>query len=305
MKSNTDNPDSDEYGLQGNLDLQSPQVVINLFHNATEANLQSKYRIGATAYLPGNGQLLMSGDVHDHGTNLRRLLKLAYLDRSEQQHLILHELIHGRHRVNGRDLSIRTLARIAALKLTYPDQVHLLQANHELAQLSGDEISKSGVSVVESFNLGVDFIYGVEADAVRTAMGRFIRSLLLAVKCPNKIMCTHSLPTPRRLATFDATVLDRVPTDNDLCAGGSAHLLVWGRNHTQDLADVLGQIWQVDLFVMGHQQAEMGYKTEGHSMLVIASDHDHGLALPIDLSTRYELNDLVKQLVPLASVMLS
>ena len=56
---------------------------------------------------------------------------------------------------------------------------------------------------------------------------------------------------------------------------------------------------------MGHQPAEMGYETQGRSMLVIASEHNHGMALPIDLSTRYELNDLIDKLVPLASVMLS
>ena len=58
----------------------------------------------------------------------------------------------------------------------------------------------------------------------------------------------------------------------------------------------------VRLFVMGHQPAEMGYFALGESMLVIGSDHDHGQGLPIDLARRYQRDDLVRELVPLASV---
>ncbi len=284
------------------LDLTDAQVVTDLFDQAAEANLHSKHRQGATAHMPPEGRLWMSGDLHDNAPNLLRLLKLAKLDNSANHHLVLHELIHGPHHVNGADLSVRMLARAAALKLAHPTQVYILQANHELAQLQGQEISKGGVSVVGAFDAGVDFIYGHDAKRIRQAMDRFIRSFLLAVRCPNGILCSHSLPSPRQLPRFDPEVLNRVPTEEDLQSGGSAHMLVWGRNHTQDLADALCERWGVQCFVMGHQPAEMGYETEGRSMLVLASDHDHGLALPIDLSRHYDLDDLVAQLVPLASV---
>src|SRR5690606_37420306 len=113
-----------------------------------------------------------------------------------------------------------------------------------------------------------------------------------------------SLPAPRKIDVFDPGVLDRLLTEEDLQAGGSAHLMVWGRHHTQKVADELGEAWGVNLFVMGHQPAEMGYETEGQTMLVLASDHEHGVALPIDLGRTYTRDELVRQIVPLAAVVL-
>ena len=286
------------------LDLQDPQVVIDLFGRACQANLDQARRRGATVHLPQRHKLLMTGDLHDHGLNFQRICKLAALHLSSDRHLVLHEIVHGPDYVNGRDVSVRILARIAALKLQYPDQVHLLQANHELAQLGGEGISKDGIDVVAAFNQGIQFIYSDRADEVAQALSTFIRSLLLAVRCPNGIFCSHSVPSPRALKRFDHTVIDRVPTDEDLAPQGSAYDMVWGRNHTDELADQLAGQWEVEYFVMGHQPAEMGYEIETHRMLVLASDHSHGTVLPISTSRSYDMDAMVRQLVPLASVVL-
>ena len=284
------------------LNLQDPDVVIELFERAALVNLESPLRNGSTVRLPAEGHLTMTGDLHDNGLNFARLIKMAALHTEPTRHLILHEIIHGRHRVNGRDMSIRTLARVAALKLQYPDQVHLLQSNHELAQLGGQGISKGGVSVVREFDEAMDYLYGDDAEDVRDAMGQFIRSFILSVKCKNGVFCSHSLPSPHQLDAFDPTVIYRLPTDADLRSGGSGYVMVWGRNHTQELADHLASSWSASLFVMGHQPVEMGFETEGESMLILASDHEHGMALPIDLGKQYTMDELVAHLVPLASV---
>ena len=68
---------------------------------------------------------------------------------------------------------------------------------------------------------------------------------------------------------------------------------------------MLGEAWGVGLFVMGHQPAEMGYEPQGKTMLVLASDHDHGVALSIDLACAdYDQEKLIEQIVPLAAVVL-
>ena len=286
----------------GDLDLGDPKVVAGLFDRAARANLDHGGRAGGTQHLPAAGRAMVSGDLHDHGRNLMRLLKLARLRERPHHHLILQELIHGPHRVNGMDLSVRTLARAAALKLDFPSQVHLLLGNHELSQSAGDEILKEGGGVVEAFDRGVSYIYGSGADEVRAAMNRFIASMLLAVRFAQGIMCTHSLPSPRLMAQFDADVIERVPTAADLRSGGSAHMLVWGRRHSQAQADELAQRWGVQQFVLGHQPAEMGYLEQEDTMLILASDHEHGMALPIDLARRYERDELITDLVPLASI---
>lgn len=286
------------------LNLQDPAVVIDLFTRAAVANRQTPHRKGATIHLPEQGRLLMSGDIHDHGLNYQRLIKFARLDKSPDNHLVIHELIHGEARINGRDLSVRLLAKAAALKLKYPNQVYHMQSNHELAQISGEGIIKYGASVVETFNSGVEFIYGDEADAVHAAIEKYVRSLPLAVQCPNGILCSHSLPGPRHLLTFDHTVLKRDTTSVDLSPNGNAYNLVWGRNHNRDLLDTLAGAWRVKLFVTGHQPADWGYELVEDLLLILASDHQHGVCLPIDLSKTYTMESLVGQIVPLAAIVL-
>lgn len=286
------------------LNLQDAQVVVDLFERAAEATLNLPGRSGSVVDLPDQGRLLMTGDLHDNGLNFQRLLKLAKLDKGTDRYLILHEIVHGPGRVNGRDLSIRTLARVAALVLDHPGQVLVMLANHELSQYWGENILKDGTSVVEAFDGGIDFLYHEDAEQVREAMKKFIASQLLAVRCANGVFCSHSLPAPRKIEVFDKQVINRVPEAADLAVGGSAYMMVWGRHHNQKVADELAEAWGAKVFVMGHQPAEMGYETEADNMLILASDHDHGMALPIRLDRAYTRDDLVGELVPLASVVL-
>ena len=92
-------------------DLYDSDVVIDLFERAAAINLTSPLRQGATIQLPAHGSVLVCGDLHDYAPNFDRILKLADLEKRFDQHLVIHELIHGRHRVDNRDLSVRMLAR--------------------------------------------------------------------------------------------------------------------------------------------------------------------------------------------------
>lgn len=277
--------------------------MIDLFTQAAQANLDSPLRKGATDVLPPRGRVIMTGDLHDHGLNFQRVVQFADLEQSPDHHVILHEVIHGPHRVNNRDMSVRMLARVAALKLAFPLQVHILQSNHELAQIRGEDILKQGTSVVAAFNAGVEFMFGDDADEVRQAIDRYVRSFLLAVRLPNGILCSHSLPSPARLAGFDPAVLDRVPTPEDLSPKGSGYLMVWGRSHNAMVSDTLGKAWGVEQFLLGHQPAEMGYELQEPNMLVLASDHDHGVLLPVDLTRHYTTQELVDAIIPLVMVL--
>lgn len=207
--------------------------------------------------------------------------------------------------MNGYDLSIRILARVAALKAAFPEQVMLLLSNHELAQRNGEGILKQGASVVQQFEEGVGFLYHRFADDVMAAVGKYVESLLLGVRCANGVFVAHSLPAPRKLDAFDASVIDRVPTEEDLAEGGSAHLMVWGRRQTDALADQLAEAWGVEQFVLGHQPVEMGFETMGRRILIVGSDDGHGVGLPIDLSRTYDQDALCQAIVPLNAVSLA
>lgn len=275
------------------------------FEGAARVLLEDPARHGSCVHLPESGRVLLTGDLHDHGLNLARVLHFARLDESERAHLVLHEVIHGPNLVNGRDLSIRMLAQCARLVTRYPGRVHVLQSNHELAQMLGDGVTKSGTDMNQAFIDGAVMVYGDRADAVLEAANGYIRSLLLAVKAPNGLLTAHSLPWPKRVGEFDPGVLHRAVTDDDLRSGGSGHQMVWGRRHDDALADHLAAAWGVTTFVLGHQKAEMGHFREGRRILVIASDHNHGVCLPVELSEPADADRYEGMLHPLNAILLA
>src|SRR4029078_5283881 len=113
-------------------------------------------RIEQVVHLPEEGELWMTGDLHDHRRNFDKLLKAADLGNNPQRHLVLHELIQGDHYdATGAEKSWVTLHRAAELKCDFPEQVHFMLANHDLAQIHGRGIMKAGLSVCEAFTAGI------------------------------------------------------------------------------------------------------------------------------------------------------
>lgn len=285
-----------------NLDLADGQAVAQRLRHAADCLKNHDLRKGCCVHLPSHGQLVMTGDLHDNLINYQRILKLAQLKRSEDRYVILHEVIHGPSLVNGMELSIRMLARIADLVVQFPSQVIVMPGNHEIAQLTGENILKDSTSVVQAFTEGLEYLYGDDADDVTHATGELIRAMPLAVRTQSRMLCSHSLPAPRRIEAFDKAILTRDLTDDDYQPKGSAYDMVWGRYHNDKTSDELAKAFDVDLMITGHQPAEMGYDVETDRVMIINSDHQHGMALPINLSRTYSMDDLVAALIPLAGV---
>src|SRR5689334_24734397 len=126
--------------------------VVETFQTATEENQLSPLRIEQVVNLPEEGEVWMTGDLHDNRTNFSKLLAAADLGNNPHRHLVLHELIHGdRFDPEGRDGSWEMLYKAAELKCDHSGQVHFLFANHDLAQVHGEGIMKGGISVCEAF----------------------------------------------------------------------------------------------------------------------------------------------------------
>ena len=284
-------------------DLGDPVAMRDLFNEAASLNLSCPLRRGAVVELPEEGRAVLTGDLHDARGHLGKLLKLSRISYSENYHLVLQETIHGEDLVNGLDLSYRCLAEIAEQKVLRPDQVHHVQSNHELAQMNGEGIVKGSVSVVDAFNDGLESVFGGDAGRVGDAIGRYIGTLPLAVRCANGVMCAHSLPNGSQLRTFDAGVMDRRLTADDMSApSGAAYVMTWGRSYTDRTAEELAERWGVELFVLGHQHVEMGWDVLGSRVLILNTDHEYAHALPVDLSRRYTLNELMDEVVALRDV---
>ena len=123
--------------------------------------------------------------------------------------------------------------------------------------------------------------------------------IALRCKCPQgDILCAHSLPGPASMGRFDATILDRELTEDDYHPRqGSVHLMVWGRGYDHDQLEDLTERWGVNLFILGHEHAEQGFAVVEPNALVLNSDHERGVYLPIDLSHEPTIEQCVEKLV--------
>lgn len=274
------------------LNLQDADSVCSLLRAGAEANASARCREGSIDRVTFPGRLIATGDLHDNPLNLARLVSLANLDRDDDPdgptHLVLHEVIHSDRLVNGMDFSYRALTRVAALKAAFPERVHTLLANHELSQLVGAGIVKDGIRVVQVFNEAVDFAFSDEAPRVHNAIRAFIRSLPLALRCVcprGDILVAHSLPPPAIMQRFDPSILSRALRDDDYePRRGSAHIMVWGRGYDAELLEDLVERWGVYLFILGHEKADEGVLFVPPNAVILNSDTERGVYLPIDLS---------------------
>jgi hypothetical protein len=278
---------------------RSADQVVETFDAAKEENVLDRYRTGQVVNLPPDHEVWMTGDIHDHRSNFRKLLAAARLDENPNRHLILHELIHGDHySPDGAEDSWRMLHQAAELKCDFPDQVHFLFANHDLAQIHGEGIMKSGLSVCEAFNRGVRRDFPGQDMTVQIAITEFLLSLPLAIKCPNGLWFSHSLPTDEQIPAFDYTVFSRSPlTSADYKKRvGPVYQLIWGRKYAEAGIAQFAEKVDAKLLVTGHQPQEPGYLCIGDQLLIIDSSHNQGVFLPLSTSDRYSADDLRKRL---------
>jgi hypothetical protein len=281
--------------------LNDAQSVIDALRAGAAANLGAACRAASVDRIEGPGKLIATGDLHDNPVAMGKLVRLAGMvlneagmsddarpAASEISHLTLHEIIHSDRLVHGMDMSYRTLTRVADLKARYPEHVHVLLGNHELAQYTNAGVLKDGVRCVDVFNDGVQFTFGDDAQRVDDAIKEFIRSLPIALEVHTPrgtILCAHSVPAAAGMARFDAEIVRRELHDDDyIPRTGSAYLMTWGRGYDEQSLEDLVERWGVYMFILGHEKAEDGVLFIQPNAIILASDHERGTYLPIDLS---------------------
>jgi hypothetical protein len=273
--------------------------VVETFGAAGDENRLSPLRSAQVVNLPAEGEVWMSGDIHDHRTNFKKFVEAADLRNNPQRHIVLHELIHGDHYdAKGAEDSWHILYRAAELKCNFSGQVHFLLANHDLAQIHGEGIMKAGLSVCEAFNAGVMRDFGDRGTMVTVAITEFLLTLPLAIHCPNGMFFCHSLPTDDEIRRFDYDVFNRDPLQPQdyRRKTGPVYQLIWGRRVTPAGVEEFAQRMNAKAIVTGHQPQEMGYAVNGDRHLIIASDHNQGVFLPLKLDQDYDMPMLVRRL---------
>lgn len=299
------------------LQLGHAATARDIFMAGAEANRKAPCREGSIDRIHAPGQFIATGDLHDNPLHMNRLVQAAKIgadapDGGPGPHLTLHEIIHPPRLVNGMDFSFRALARVAALKAAFPERIHVLLGNHELAQVLGTAIVKDGVRVVDAFNAGLDYAYGGDADMVAEAIRVFVFSMPIALRVEclgpggqpggKHLLCAHSLPSPGQMGRFDASILSRDLTDRDYePLKGSAYNMVWGRHHDAEILEDLVERWGINMFILGHERAEDGVRIVPPNAVVLNSDHDRGVYLPLDLSHPPRIEEVPSMVIPLGS----
>jgi len=268
---------------------------LEALETARDENKLSSLRKGQVVTLPAEGEVWMTGDLHDHRNNLGKLLKAADLANNPHRHLILHELIHGDHiDPQGAEDSWVSLKRAAQLKCEFSDQVHFLLANHDLAQVHGEGIMKAGLDVCESFHKGLKRDFPAKYHFIEAAISDFLLSSPLAIRTQHGLFFCHSLPRDTEIDHYDYGVFDRELTGDDYKRRtGAVYQLIWGRGVTAYGAAKFAKHVGAKLIITGHQPQESGFQVNGEHHLIIASDHNQGVFIPLKLDQEYDMETVV------------
>ena len=280
-----------------------PQTIIDLLNKGIEVVNADKYRRGNVIHLPSEGNLIITGDIHGHRRNFERIIAFADLNNNPDRHVLLQEIIHGGPEDSqGGCLSYKLLFDAIRYKLTFPDRVHVIMGNHDTAFINSSEVMKDGREMNRAMCLALEKEFQQDGDDVILAIRQFLFSQPLAVRCENRIWISHSLPADYFVNKFNPKVLNKKLKINDVVRPGSAYLLTWGRKHSQKLLDKMAGLFDVDIFILGHQPQEQGWTQAGDNLIIIASNHNHGCLIPTDLTKSYTIEKLIDSIVPLASI---
>jgi hypothetical protein len=279
-------------------------AIVDILKNGIDANNTDPYRQGNVITLPNMGMLVVTGDLHGHHRNFERIVSYADLANNPDRHLVLQEIIHGgREDQQGGCISYELVFEAVELKLEFPHRVHFIMGNHDTAFVSDSKVMKAGKEMNISMRQAMARRFGSDFGVVEHAMKQFLFSQPLAVKCANRIWISHSLPGNREADSFTDEIFHRSLQIADLLRPNPAYNLTWGRKHSDGMLQKMAQLLDVDLFVLGHQAQPEGCGKAGANLVILASDHNHGCLLPIDLARSYTIDELVEAIVPLASIL--
>lgn len=254
--------------------------VIGTFEKAARANLDTPGREGNVVVVtPELGdEVMVTGDLHGHRRNFNLIKRTAALDAHPRRHLVLQEVCHGgpTYPQNGGDMSHALLEDVAKLKTEYPERVHFILGNHELAEVADYPIQKNKQMLNLLFRLGLQQMYGAAADKVREAFFPFLKSCPLAVRLPGGIFISHSIPEDCDKRKFDRTIFTRQLDDLDFLERTGVFQLVWGRDYRSENARAFAELVEAEVLLNGHEPCTEGYNAPNKYQVIIDCCSDKG-----------------------------
>lgn len=264
--------------------MPDPQRLLNTLRQATIAFRNAPGLHGRYLELPSDTEdVLVAGDLHGNLINFKKLLDFADLARRPRRHFVVQEVIHGAALYDaGGDQSHRLVDLVAALKCLHPTRVHYLLGNHELAQWTDQAITKNGADLNHVFRLGVSTAYGESGERIYQAYCDLFSALPVAIRLPNGVFLSHSVPGSKRLQDWHLASLQKDAfCKEDFLLGGAVHSLVWGRDVAADTTRRFLEKVKADLLVSGHLPCEEGYMIPNGQQLIVDSKDEEATAVLI------------------------
>lgn len=247
--------------------------TVALFRKAKEANLATPGRRGSQVVLTGEmaEEVMVTADLHGQRNNFHALCRRADLSNHPNRHLVMQEVCHGGPMYPGDMgcMSHLLLEDVARLKVEFPDRLHFILSNHELAELTDFPISKHRRMLNLLFRCGVQTMYGEAAEEVRGAYCEFLASCPLAVRLENGVFISHSAPADCSRQGFDPEIFERELEPADLNPEGDAFRLVWGRDFQADNAAYFAQLIDAKLLIHGHEPCSDGFHVPNPHQVIL------------------------------------
>jgi hypothetical protein len=239
------------------------ECILAALDGAAEANRRTPGRQGNVVALSRElaDEVMVTGDLHGHRRNFTLLCSLAALDLNPRRHLVLQEVCHGgpTYPEQGGCMSHTMLEDVAWLKTQYPDRVHFILGNHELAELTDYPIQKNRQLLNLQFRLGLQQMYGPAIEKIHGAYRRFLRTCPLAVRLPQGVFISHSVPERVGAGGFDPSVFSRELTAADYDDGSDVFQLVWGRDYRRENARGFAKLVGAKVLINGHEPCYEGF----------------------------------------------
>ncbi len=247
--------------------------ILGYFERATQANLDTPGRTGNLVELTPDlaGEVMITGDLHGHRRNFNLIKRTAALADSPRRHLILQEVCHGGPTYPNTDgcMSHTVLEDVARLKAEFPERVHFILGNHELAEVADYPIQKNKQMLNLMFRQGLHQMYGPALERVRQAFLPFLRSSPLAVRLPHGVFVSHSLPEKCDTRRFDASIFSRELDEADFLDRTGIFELVWGRDYREENARAFAELVGARLLINGHEPCPQGYNAPNEVQVII------------------------------------
>jgi hypothetical protein len=282
---------------------QYVEEIVAVYAQATEANLQTAARQGNVVSLTRDmaDDVMITGDLHGHRRNFNLIKKIAALGSHPRRHLVLQEVCHGGpvYLQNSGCMSHTILEDVAILKTKFPDQVHFILGNHELAELTDFPIQKNKQLLNMLFRMGLQQMYGSATEKIREAYLPFLQSCPFAVRLPHDEFISHSIPEQCEVNGFDAEIFDRELSFSEYFEQSGVFNLVWGRDYRLENAQAFAEIVGARLLITGHEPCLEGFHAPNELQIVLDCCSDAGgyLILPTDRPLSHaEILKLVRKL---------